>query len=71
MSTSAGASAPNNPSLPVGNPITGQNVTSYPNNHVFTNQKLAQSLDIDCVNGFRWPKDVEMWLTVRKDLLGR
>jgi hypothetical protein len=59
MSGSAGASAPGG--------ATGTGVTAAvasgssgdPNNPVYNTQKLAQSLDVLCINGFRWIKDVE------------
>jgi hypothetical protein len=59
MSGSAGASAPGGAT---GTGVTAAVVsgsTGDPLNPVYNTQKLAQSLDVLCINGFRWMKDVE------------
>jgi hypothetical protein len=66
MSGSAGASAPGGAT---GTGVTAAVVsgsTGDPLNPVYNTQKLAQSLDVLCINGFRWMKDVENVASSRK-----
>jgi hypothetical protein len=59
MSGSVGASAPGGGTGTGGIAPVASGSTGDPNNPVYNTQKLVQSLDVLCINGFRWVKDVE------------
>jgi hypothetical protein len=59
MSGSAVASAPGGATGTGVTAAVALGSTGDPHNPVYNTQKLAQSLDVSCINGFRWMKVVE------------
>jgi hypothetical protein len=56
---STGASAPGGVTGAAATAAVASGSSGDPQNPVYNTQKLVQSLDVLCINGFRWVKDVE------------